>query len=104
MKTVRVMYTTKPEFAARNKLNINAVMLALRAINPPCIEYSVTINDDKKSFVHTCHFKDEQAEKLFFALKEFQNFQTQLKEGGLESPPVSQTVELVGCSRDIFLA
>lgn len=102
MKIVRVMYTAKPEFAAQNKINIQAVMDDLRKLNEGGINYHCCCSADGKSFTHTAFFKSDEDQKILNGLPAFKSFQEQLKNAGFEQPPVQELLSLVGSSVELF--
>ena len=101
-KIVRVQYTTKQEYAARNKENITKVMNDLRKINNPGIRYGAYLLEDEKTFMHFTQFQNEDAYKILNELESFKEFQAQLKASGPEVPPKAENLSLVGSSYDFF--
>src|SRR5258708_4433419 len=99
MKIVRVTYTTKPEYSEQNQNNIKAVMSDLQKLNHPGINYNSCVGADGKSFTHTAFFNNEEDEKVLFALQSFKTFQEQLRAGGIETPPKTELLTLVGTSK-----
>jgi hypothetical protein len=63
MKTVRVQYKVKPEYAETNKANIANVMADLRGINDSSIKYSSYMFDDGQTFMHFAMFNDDDGQK-----------------------------------------
>ena len=102
MKIVKVTYTTKAEYAAQNKENINAVMNDLRSLGTPGINYNSCVSADEKTFIHTAFFKSDDDQKILNDLPSFKLFQEQLKASGLEVPPKQELLTLVGTTVDIF--
>ncbi len=102
MKIVRVTYTTKAEYADQNQKNIQKVMSDLQAINNPGINYHCCLSPDGKTFTHLAFMKSEDEQKVLNDLASFQDFQTQLRASGLESPPKQELLSLVGNSTEIF--
>lgn len=102
MKIVRVVYTTKAEYAEQNQLNIKNVMADLHKLNHPGINYNACLGADGKTFIHTAFFKSDDDQKLLNELPAFKHFQDQLKAGGLEVPPKQELLSLVGSSKNIF--
>ena len=103
MKAVKVEYTVRSEYAATNAENIRHVMSDLRNINPPGLQYSSFLKEDRKSFVHFVMAKDEHAEKVLSDLPSFKNFQAALKASNPEMAPKVEKLEFVGTSIAIFL-
>ena len=102
MKIVKVTYTAKAEYVSQNQNNIKNVMADLQKINNPNINYNACIGADGKSFTHTAFFKNEEDEKILFALPSFKTFQEQLKANGIETPPKQELMSLVAASTEIF--
>lgn len=102
MKIVKVTYTTKAEFSEQNQSNIKNVMTDLQNANHQGINYNACLSADNKTFIHTAFFKSDEDQKLLNELPSFQNFQTQLKASGLESPPKQELLTLVGSSNNIL--
>jgi hypothetical protein len=102
MKIVKVIYTTKPEFAAQNQANIQQVMADLQTLPHPGINYHCCLGPDGKTFTHTAFFKSDDDQKLLNELPSFQYFQVALKAAGFEAPPKQELLTLVGSSTNIF--
>ena len=102
MKIVKVIYTTKTEYAQQNQVNIKNVMADLQQLNYQGISYNACLSADGKTFIHTAFFKSEEDQKLLNELPSFKHFQEQLKSGGLEVPPKQELLTLVGTSTNIF--
>ena len=102
MKIVKVTYTTKPEYAEQNKVNISKVMNELKKQNNPGINYNSCVAADGRSFIHTAFFNSDADEKILIELTVFKEFQQQLKAEGLESPPKQELLTLVGSSSELF--
>ena len=101
-KIVRVQYTTKQEYVARNKENISRVMKDLREINNPGIKYGAFLLQDEKTFMHFTLFENEEAYKVLNNLESFMQFQTELKASGFEVVPKVDNLSLVASSYDFF--
>ena len=102
MKIVKVTYTTKPEYSEHNQGNIRRVMADLQAIGNPGINYNSCLGPDGKTFIHTAFFNSDEDEKVLLQLPAFIHFQQELKASGLEAPPKSEQLTLVGSSTTIF--
>ena len=61
MKSVKVQYMVKTEYAETNKKNIARVMADLRELAHPGIKYSTFVLDDGKTFVHFGMYADQEA-------------------------------------------
>ncbi len=104
MKIVKVAYTTKADYAAKNQENIQKVMADLRERNNPGINYNTCVAADGCTFIHTAFFKSDDDQKLLNELDSFKDFQVQLKASGPATPPKQELLSLVGTSQDIFHA
>jgi len=102
MKIVKVIYTTKPEFAEQNQTNIKNVMADLQRLQHSGINYNSCLSADGKTFIHTAFFKSEEDQKLLNELPSFKHFQEELKSAGFEVPPKQELLTLVGSSTNIF--
>ena len=101
-KIVRVQYTTKQHYVAKNKENINKVLNDLRKINNPGIKYGAYLLEDEKTFMHFTLFDNEEAYKVLNGLESFKQFQEELKASGFEVPPKAENLSLVASSYDFF--
>jgi len=102
MKIVKVIYTTKPEYASQNSANIAKVMGDLQQLNNPGIRYTVCVGPDNKTFIHMAFFTSDEEQKVLFELPSFKTFQEQLKASVPEVPPKNELLTLVGSSYNIF--
>lgn len=102
MKIVKVIYTTKPEFAEQNQTNIKNVMADLQKLQHSGINYTSCLSADGKTFIHTAFFKSEEDHKVLNELPSFKHFQEELKSAGFEIPPKQELLTLVGASTNIF--
>jgi hypothetical protein len=102
MKIVKVTYTAKQEYVEHNQANIKKVMSDLKGIGNPGINYNSCLGADGRSFTHTAFFKADEDEKVLIGLPSFIQFQTELKAGGLETPPKQELLTLVGSSVEMF--
>ncbi|HTI92787.1 MAG TPA: hypothetical protein VL727_19455 [Puia sp.] len=102
MKIVRVIYTTTPEFVARNQENITAIANELRALNHPGIRYSTYLLSDGKTFMHFDHFENEEAHRVLEGLESFKKFATELHANGFEVEPKLELLTFVAASYDVL--
>jgi hypothetical protein len=102
MTIVKVIYTTKAEYAEQNQNNIKNVMADLQKINNGNINYNACLGADGKTFTHTAFFKSDDDRKVLNDLPSFKTFQEQLKASGPEVPPKQELLTLVGSSTEIF--
>jgi quinol monooxygenase YgiN len=99
MKSVKVQYTVKVEYAETNRKNIARVMADLRDLAHPGIKYRL---EDGKTFVHFGMYADQEALEVVNNLPSFQSFREQLKASGPEAPPKGDDLSLVDSSYEIF--
>ncbi len=102
MKSVKVQYTVKAEYAETNKGNIRQVMSDLRELAHPGIKYSSFILEDGKTFLHFGMYADQEALEVVNNLPSFQSFREQLKTSQPETPPRGDDLTLVDSSYEIF--
>jgi len=102
MKSVKVQYTVKAEYAATNKANISQVMADLRELRHPGIKYSTFVFEDGKTFLHFGIYADQEALDVVNNLPSFQSFREQLKASGPEVLPKGDDLTLVDSSYEIF--
>lgn len=102
MKTVRVQYTTRPAFAAKNLENIAAIAEELRLLNHPGIKYSAWLLPDGKTFMHFDQFESEQAHLELQELVSFKKFGDELWASGLEVEPKLELLTLAASTETYF--
>jgi len=102
MHIVKVTYTVKAGYAAKNQENISKVMSDLRKINHPGIRYSTYLGEDGNTFMHLALFEQKDFQQILFDLETFKSFQQELKNGNLEVPPKTEIMTLVDSCFDIF--
>ena len=102
MKIVKVIYTTKAEYAEQNADNIKTVIADLQKLNKPGINYNSCLSADGKTFIHTAFFRSDEDEKTLIDLPSFKLFQERLRANGPEMPPKQELLTLVGSSVEIF--
>ncbi len=102
MKSVKVQYTVKAEYADTNKKNVAKVMADLRELAHPGLKYSTYVLEDGKTFVHFGMYADQEALDVVNNLPSFQSFREQLKASGPEAPPKGDDLTLVDSSYEIF--
>ena len=97
MRISRIQYTLQPDFVEQNKLNIQAVMNEMRALNNPDVMYASYVFEDGKTFMHLVHDSSDGAAGIPANLDSFKHFQAQLKDH-FEIPPKVESLELAGSS------
>jgi quinol monooxygenase YgiN len=102
MKSVKVQYTVKAEYADTNKKNVAKVMADLRELAHPGIKYSTFVMEDGITFIHFGMYADQEALDVVNNLPSFQSFREQLKASGPEAPPKGDDLTLVDSSYEIF--
>jgi quinol monooxygenase YgiN len=102
MKVVRVMYTTKLEYAEINRENIRQVVRELKTINHPGIKYSTYLQSDGKTFMHFDQFENEEAHQFLTSLPSFKKFAAELEASDLEVEPKLELLSLVASTETLF--
>ncbi|TCC98608.1 hypothetical protein FBD94_01515 [Pedobacter hiemivivus] len=95
MKSVKVTYTVKASFVAKNKENISIFINDLQKMNNDGIRYSIYLGEDGKTFTHLSLYKDEIAQQTFLEMDSFKAFQEQRDASGLEVEPNIELMNLV---------
>jgi len=103
MKTVRVQYTTKASFVAKNQENIAAVVAELKTLNHPGIKYGAWLLPDGKTFMHFDQFDNEESHLALQALPSFKKFADELWASGLEAEPKLDLLNLVASTENYYL-
>src|ERR1044071_3786193 len=101
MKSTKVQYTVRKEFAKQNAANVQQVMSDLQQINNPGIRYSSFMLDDEKTFVHFVVIH-ESADGILNKLPSFRKFQDELKASKPEIMPKVERLSLVASSYNFF--
>ena len=101
MKVVRVIYTVKPEFAAQNAKNIQAVMEELRALGRKDIKYAAYLQEDGKTFMHLSHHLTKESDAFPTSLQAFKKFQEEVKQNVVEGPKRNE-LQVAHASFDLF--
>jgi len=102
MKTVRVHYTTKASFVAKNQQNIAAVVAELKTLNHPGIKYGAWLLPDGKTFMHFDQFDSEQSHLLLQELASFKKFAEELWASGLEVEPKLELLTLAASTETYY--
>ncbi|MFN0274952.1 MAG: hypothetical protein ACKVPJ_04350 [Chitinophagales bacterium] len=102
MKVIKVIYTTKDDYAVQNQVNIKLVMADLQRMNLKGLQYNACLSADNKTFIHTAFFKSDEDQKILNELPSFKHFQEQLKASGPEVTPKQELLSFVGASNTIF--
>jgi quinol monooxygenase YgiN len=102
MKSVKVQYTVKAEYAETNKANISQIMADLIDLTKSGIKYSAFVLEDGKTFLHFGMYADQEALDVVNNLPSFQSFRSQLKASEPEVPPKGDDLTLVDSSFEIF--
>lgn len=103
MKTVRVQYTTKASFAARNQENIAGVVTELKTLNHPGIKYGAWLLPDGKTFMHFDQFDSEESHLVLQELTSFKKFADELWASGLEVEPKLELLSLAASTESYYL-
>ena len=102
MKSVKVTYTVKSEFAPKNQENINSFMKDFRKLASADFRYAVYLCDDGKSFMHLSMYANDEIQKQVLDIDSFKSFQRQRDESGLEGSHRVETLQLVASSHNVF--
>jgi hypothetical protein len=102
MKIVRVQYTVRAEYVARNLENITNVAGEVKTLNDPGIKYAAFLLPDGKTFMHFDQFEDERAHETLTGLQSFKKFANELEASVLESDPKLDLLTLVAASYEIL--
>lgn len=102
MITVKVTYTVKPEFAAKNQENITMFMKDFTAMGSNDFRYSALMSHDCKTFVHISMYKNSEIQAKLLSTPSFVEFQKRRDESGLEGEPSIEVMTLAGTSHEIF--
>ena len=102
MKIVRVIYTTKPEYAAANQANIKGVVDELKKIDHTGIKYSTYLLPDGKTFMHFDQFENEEAHEFLTSLASFKKFAAELEASGLEAEPRLELPSLIASTEQFW--
>jgi hypothetical protein len=102
MKIIKVTYTVKQSFVARNQKNINVFINALQKLNLPGIRYTVYLGGDGNTFTHVAQYDNDVVQKTLLELDAFVSFQKQRDDSGLEVAPAIEVMNLVAASHTIF--
>lgn len=102
MKVVKVTYTVKPGYAAKNTENIKTVMNDLLALNHAGIFYTACVGEDGRTFIHIAFFKSAGDQQVLLNLPSFTSFQQQLAASGPETAPKQELLTFIGSSVNLF--
>ena len=102
MKIIRVQYTTRQEYAAKNMENIADVANEVKKIDHPGIKYAAFLLPDGKTFMHFDQFENEGAHEVLTGLDSFKKFAAELEASMLEVEPKLDLLTLVAASYEIL--
>ncbi|MXV50136.1 hypothetical protein GS399_04075 [Pedobacter sp. HMF7647] len=102
MKIVRVQYTVKQDFVAKNLQNIAAIVAELKQLNNPGIKYGAWLLPDGKTFMHFDQLESEEAHGMLTSLESFKKFDADLWSGQLETEPVLELLTLASSTEKYF--
>lgn len=100
MITVQVTYTVKPEFAARNKENINRFLEDFRKMDTSAFWYHIYVLEDGVTFLHCSSYRDETVQAEVLNVPSFKAFQQKRDDSSLNGSHAVQVVHLVGASSE----
>ena len=102
MIVVKVTYTTRPDFAAENRSNINIFLEDVRKLGNSGIRYTVLLGDDEKTHTHLSMYDNEESQKDLLKLDSFKSFQKRRDESVLEVQPKVEVMKFIDSSYEIF--
>ncbi|WP_028981675.1 hypothetical protein [Sporocytophaga myxococcoides] len=102
MIVVKVTYAVKPEFADKNRENIALFLEDFSQLNGEDFRYNVYESEDRKTFMHLSHYRNEAIQKELLNVPSFKSFQKQRDESGLEMEPKIEVMNLVGAAHLLF--
>jgi hypothetical protein len=102
MIVVKVTYTVKKDFVAKNQENIHRFLQDFKALDNDAFRYTVYTGTDGKTFVHHSMYKNEAIQQQLLNVASFKLFQAERDASGLEGTPDIQVLNVVGSS-DAFL-
>lgn len=90
-----VTYQVKPEYAAKNKKNIQLFLEDFKKLSPDFL-YKVYTKDDNRTFVHFSSYKNEQIQAEVLNVPSFKEFQKQRDDSGLDGSHKVEVLDYVG--------
>jgi hypothetical protein len=102
MINIKVTYTVKPEFVAKNKENINRFLRDFKKMNPSDFRYDVYLCEDGVTFLHLSMYKDKKIQDEVLNIKSFKAFQQERDASGLNNSHKIETLDFVGSSFEIL--
>jgi hypothetical protein len=101
MISVKVTYTVKPGFAAKNKENIQHFMQDFKTLGND-FRYTIFTSADGNTFMHLSQYKNEDIQKKLLDVPSFKSFQQQRDDSGLVVAPQIELLTLVEASHNSF--
>lgn len=98
MITVQVTYTVKPEFAQKNKENIQRFLADFRKMDDTAFWYHISLMEDGVTFLHFSTYRDEQVQQEVLNVPSFKAFQQARDESGLNGSHEVRVLQFVGAS------
>lgn len=102
MITVSVSYQVKPEFVAKNKVNIEKFLNDFKNLDNNKFSYSIFLKDDGVTFVHNSSYTDTEIQKEVLNVPSFLEFQKQRDDSGLNNSHKVEVLEFIGSSKKIL--
>lgn len=99
MISVKVTYTVKPEFVAKNKANIKIFLDDFNKLNTSDFKYEVFLCQDGITFLHLSSYKNEEIQNQILNVPSFKNFQKERDESGLNNSHTLEMLEHIGSSK-----
>jgi len=100
MITVQVTYTVNPEFAMRNKQNIQRFLADFRKMDAAAFWYHISLMEDGITFMHFSTYRNEQIQQEVLNVPSFKAFQKERDDSGLNGTHAVRVLQFVGASSD----
>ena len=98
MISVKVTYTLKPEFVAKNKANIKIFLDDFNTLNHLDFKYEVFLCEDGITFLHLSSYRNEEIQNQILDVPSFKNFQKERDDSGLNNSHKFELLEHIGSS------
>lgn len=89
MKTIKVVYKVKAEYAETNKDNIRAIYEELAEGNHEGLSYQAHVGEDGQTFMHILTVENDEDASIVPNTAAFQKFREELRSG-VEVPPSNE--------------
>ena len=102
MINVLVRYKVRPDFAQKNKANIQNFLRDFEALDQENFKYSVFVKDDGVTFLHQSLYKNKRVQDELLNVPSFLEFQKARDESGLDGSHEVQVLSFVGSSGNLI--